>query len=67
VTKLRLDCPEFESWQGQELFLSSKMYVPAQELTQLPVQCVVVAVSPGSKWPGSEAYHYHPVPRLRMS
>jgi hypothetical protein len=65
VIKLRLDCPEFESSQG--LYLSSIMYIPAPELVQLPVQWVVVAVSPDLKRPGREDDHSHPVPRLRMS
>jgi hypothetical protein len=55
VAKLRLDCPELKSWPGQELCLYSKLFILAPELTQLPVQWVMGALSTDLKQLGCEA------------
>jgi len=53
----RLHDPWFKFQQGQEIFLVSKMSRQALGLTQLHIQCILVALSWGVKQPGHEAGH----------
>jgi hypothetical protein len=57
----------FDSYQGQEIFLSSKASRPKMEPTQPPSQCVLEELS--SRCSGCFMYliiHLHRRPRLRM-
>ena len=48
--------------RGKRLF--SKRFRPAVGPTQSPLQWLLKALSPGIKWPGHEANHFHVMPRL---
>jgi hypothetical protein len=60
-TSLRTGPPGFNSRQGQWwIYLFSTASKPALGLTQLPIQWVPEALSPGVKRPGREANHSPP-------
>jgi hypothetical protein len=54
---LRAGRPEFDSPQGQEIFLYSTASRPAVGSTQPPMQWVLESVSPGLRRSGHEADH----------
>jgi hypothetical protein len=49
-----------EKWQGQEIFLYPTLSRLALVHTQLPIQLVMGALSPGVKWPSHETYDSPP-------
>jgi len=54
-----LGCPGFETWQGQNIYLYSKMSRPVLRYTQPPFQ-VPRALPPWVEQPGHEADHPYP-------
>jgi hypothetical protein len=50
----------FDFWKGLGIFLFITVYRLALGPTQLPIQCVLEAVSLGVKWPGRETDHSSP-------
>jgi hypothetical protein len=54
ATRLHVGRPGFDSLQGKEIFLYSTVSRSVLGPTQLPIRCVLGAISPGVKRPGRE-------------
>jgi hypothetical protein len=66
ATGYGLQCPQIDSWEGQEIFIFSITSRPDLGHTQPSIQWVQGAHSPEVKRPGREADHIHLVPRSRV-
>jgi hypothetical protein len=60
VTRLQAGRSEFDSWQGQGIFLFATMSRLALEPTQTPIHWVPGVLFLEVKWPGCEADHLPP-------
>jgi hypothetical protein len=55
--RLRVGRPGFDSWQRQQIFLSSTVSRPVLGSNQLLIQWVPGSIFPALKWPGRETDH----------